>query len=285
MAGPAPRLVATDLDGTLLRPDGSVSVRTAAALAACARAGVDVVFVTARPPRWLADLAPHVGRHGVAICANGAAVVEVATRRALEARTMADEVVADLAARIRGAEAGARLAVERVAGLALESGFDSGHPVPAGSPVASAIEDVLDGATLKLLVRAARAGVDLDAFAGAVAAAVGDRAVVSHSGATGLAEVAARGVTKASTLARWAAAHGVAPDEVWAVGDAPNDLPMLAWAGASFAVANAHPAVLAAADRVLASNADDGVATLLERACAGAGERPGGAGTGLGSRR
>lgn len=55
---------------------------------------------------------------------------------------------------------------------------------------------------------------------------------------------------------------------MWAVGDAPNDLPMLAWAGTSFAVANAYPAVLDAADHRLPSNADDGVAVLLEHAVA-----------------
>src|SRR5690349_130880 len=56
----APRLVATDLDGTLLRPDGTVSPRTAGALVRAADAGVEVVFVTARPPRWLQELASHV---------------------------------------------------------------------------------------------------------------------------------------------------------------------------------------------------------------------------------
>ncbi len=48
-----------------------------------------------------------------------------------------------------------------------------------------------------------------------------------------------------------------------AFGDMPNDLPMLAWAGRSFAVANAHHEVLAAADEVIASNDDDGVAQTL----------------------
>jgi hydroxymethylpyrimidine pyrophosphatase-like HAD family hydrolase len=271
----APRLIATDLDGTLLRPDGTVSERTAAALVACERAGVEVVFVTARPPRWLAEVAPLVGGHGVAICANGAAVVDVATLGAVEEHGMGADVVADLARRIREVAPGSRLAVERAAGFALETRFDSGHPAPPGSPVVGRIEDALTGSTLKLLVRSADAGVDLDDLVGRLAHAIGDRAVVSHSGAVGLAEIAARGVTKASTLARWSASRGVASDEVWAVGDAPNDLPMLAWAGTSFAVANAHRAVLAAVDRVLPSNADDGVATLLERAVGGA----------LGSRR
>ena len=71
-------------------------------------------------------------------------------------------------------------------------------------------------------------------------------------------------VTKAAALARWCVSHGVAPHDVWAFGDMPNDLPMLGWAGRGVAVANAHPDVLAAADAVTASNVDDGVAAHLE---------------------
>lgn len=262
-----PRLVATDLDGTLLRSDGTVSARTAAALAACAEAGVEVVFVTARPPRWLADLAPHVGAHGVAICINGAAVVEVATGRVLDERGMTAAQVADLARRLRLAGAGTvHLAVERVVGFAAETGYRSRHVAPEGSPVVARIEQALTDSTLKLLVRAEDAGVDLDAFVARLAGAVGADAEVSHSGAEGLAEIAPPGVSKASALARWSAALGIAADDVWAAGDAPNDLPMLRWAGVGCAVANAHPAVLAAADRVLPANDDDGVAILLEEA-------------------
>ena len=78
---------------------------------------------------------------------------------------------------------------------------------------------------------------------------VGDRAVVAFSGAGGLAEVSAKGVTKAAALAGWCAELGIDAGEVWAFGDMPNDLPMLTWAGRSFAVANAHDDVLAAAIR------------------------------------
>ena len=74
-----PRLVATDLDNTLLGPDASVSPRTERALAAAAAAGIAVVFVSARPLRRLRELSAHVAGHGVAICSNGAAVFDVGT--------------------------------------------------------------------------------------------------------------------------------------------------------------------------------------------------------------
>jgi len=263
----APRLVATDLDGTLLRPDGTVSPRTAAALLRAADAGVEVVFVTARPPRWLRELASHVAGHGVAICANGAAVLEVGSGRVLVERGMPPEVVGRIADRVRTAWGGqevVHLAAESVDGFALETRFRSSHPVPPGSPTADRIEDVLRPSTFKLLVRSTRpVGAT---FADELAEVVGDLGIVADSGAVGLGEISGPGITKAATLADWAAARGIDPADVWAVGDAPNDLSMLLWAGTSFAMANGHASVLDAATRRCASNADDGAADVLDLA-------------------
>ncbi len=71
-------------------------------------------------------------------------------------------------------------------------------------------------------------------------------------------------MTKATALAALASERGIRPQEVVAFGDMPNDLPMLTWAGTAYAVANAHPDVLAAVDHVTAANNDDGVALVLE---------------------
>ena len=88
---------------------------------------------------------------------------------------------------------------------------------------------------------------------------------VSHSNGTRLIEASAEGVTKASALAGLAARHDISPASVVAFGDMPNDLSMLAWAGRSYAVANAHPNVLAAVDHVIPSNNEDGVAQVIEQ--------------------
>ena len=95
---------------------------------------------------------------------------------------------------------------------------------------------------------------------------VGSRAIVSFSGVGGLAEINAAGVTKAAVLADWCAERGIGAEDVWAFGDMPNDLPMLAWAGTSYAMANAHPDVIATATHRAASNDEDGVAQIL-RTC------------------
>jgi hydroxymethylpyrimidine pyrophosphatase-like HAD family hydrolase len=79
----------------------------------------------------------------------------------------------------------------------------------------------------------------------------------------GLMEISGRGVTKGGALAELCGRLGVGSHEVVAFGDMPNDLPMLRWAGTSYAVANAHPDVTAAATHVAPANYDDGVAVVL----------------------
>ena len=259
---PRPRLIASDLDGTLLRDDGRMSARTAAALLATQAAGIEVVFVTARPPRWVDEVAHAVGGHGVVICLNGAFVYDATRRSVLAEQAMPDGLVRQLTADLRSALPTITFAAERRSGFAAERRYAGPHPVPDGSPGASLIEDLLDGATGKLLARCVEVP-DAD-LVGLVDDVLADRAIVAYSGAAGLAEISGPGVTKATTLARWAAERGVSPGEVWAFGDMPNDLPMLLWAGRSFAVDNAHPSVRAAADQVCGSNRDDGVAAVLE---------------------
>jgi hydroxymethylpyrimidine pyrophosphatase-like HAD family hydrolase len=93
---------------------------------------------------------------------------------------------------------------------------------------------------------------------------VGEDAVVAYSGATGLAEISAAGVTKAAVLADYCAERSISAEAVWAFGDMPNDVPMLTWAGTSFAVSNGHPEARQAADHTCPANDDDGVAVVLE---------------------
>jgi hydroxymethylpyrimidine pyrophosphatase-like HAD family hydrolase len=92
---------------------------------------------------------------------------------------------------------------------------------------------------------------------------------VHSDAADSLLEIAALGVSKASTLAVLAEEQGLGPQDVVAFGDMPNDVPMLRWAGLGVAVADAHPEALAAASLVAPACSDDGVAQVVERLLAG----------------
>ncbi len=269
-----PRVVASDLDGTLLRSDGTVSERTRGALRRTEGADIDVVFVTARPPRWIAPLADAVAGHGVVIAGNGAFVVDARTLAVTEERGFSRLALIELLGALRREFASAGLAVERSSGMTTESGYRSPHGGQVDSTEVDRLEDIDEVPTGKLLVMAPD-GMG-ESFHENVERVVGDLGHVSHSGVGRLAEISAPGVTKAAGLARWCQTRGVDAEHVWAFGDMPNDLPMLRWAGTSFAVANAHADVRATAGHTVPSNDEDGVAVTLESMLARRAGRPGG---------
>jgi len=105
------RLVATDLDGTLLRSDGTISTRTLRALAAIQARGIPIVIVTARPPRAVQALTRQIVG-GLAICGNGAIVYDLA-REAIVAQIDLDATIAHaLTGALRAAIPGVSFATE-----------------------------------------------------------------------------------------------------------------------------------------------------------------------------
>ena len=260
LAGGRPRLVATDLDGTLVRSDGTVSAYTRDVLAELDRRGVPVVFVTGRPLRWAEDVFEYVAGHGLAIVSNGGLVWDVGRSAVHLLRPLDPAVALEVCGLIREAAPGATFAAESLAGIALESDFLERHAVPEGAR-RGPLEELFDDSTVKVLAR--HEELPAQEFWDRAVLAVGDRAVVTWSSSSALLEISSAGVTKASTLALLCVDHGVTPDDVIAFGDMPNDLPMLGWAGTSYAMADAHPTVTAAADHVAPGHDDDGVARVL----------------------
>jgi Cof subfamily protein (haloacid dehalogenase superfamily) len=261
--------VATDLDGTLLRSDGTLDARTLRALQRIESAPTHplVILCTARPARWLAPLAAAAGRHGLAVCANGGVIWSVHDQQVLEQFPLAVDVAHQVVGRLRAELPEGAWAVERAEAFAREPDYTPRWPVPDDT-VVDTIDALLSVPPVKLMLRHPNMTVaDLAARAREL---VGHLVEVTYSSSEdALLEISAAGVSKASALAGVCAARDIAPEEVIAFGDMPNDLPMLAWAGHGVAVANAHPEVLAAADEVTASNDDAGVAQVLERLLAG----------------
>ncbi|HEX2773873.1 MAG TPA: HAD family hydrolase [Micromonosporaceae bacterium] len=263
--GRLPRLIATDLDGTLLRGDRTVSARTAALLDRISADGRRVVLVTGRPIRWLQRVYDHLVRPLPAVCANGAVVYDPVADQVLRADPLEPDVLFEVARRLRAHVPEVSFAVEITDGR--EMRHEAAYPVygdheHAEIRMVDMPDDLTSAPAVKLLARAG--GQDPDAFVKLVAGAVEGLAEATHSSYSGLVEISAAGVTKAAGLAWFCSRHGIAADEVVAFGDMPNDVPMLTWAGRAVAVANAHPAVLEIADEVTGSNEEDGVARYLE---------------------
>jgi Cof subfamily protein (haloacid dehalogenase superfamily) len=257
--------VATDLDGTLLRSDGTLDPRTLRALQRLEAAPGRplLVLCTARPARWLAPLAAAAGRHGLAVCANGGVIWSVHDEVVVEQFPMAVEVAHQVVARLRSELPEGAWAVERAQAFAREPDYTPRWPVPEDT-VVDTIDMLLSVPPVKLMLR--HPHMTVSELAARARELVGHLVEVTYSSREdALLEISAAGVSKASALAGLCAARGIAAEEVMAFGDMPNDLPMLTWAGHGVAVANAHPEVLAAADEVTGANDDAGVAQVLER--------------------
>ncbi|MFV0459003.1 MAG: HAD family hydrolase [Actinomycetales bacterium] len=256
--------VATDLDGTIVHPDGTVSPATVEALRACERAGVPVAIVTGRPPRWLPDAVTATGLDGVAICANGAVVYDWDTRRILQAWTIPLDVVRETVETLRGVLTQVRVAVETTHGYRREPGYHATF-TDDDEPPRAQLEQILAGdlgdGIVKVLIRADGRGDQLWQVA---QQHVGHLVQPTHSNShDNLLELGPVGVSKAVTLARFVAEHGVAAPGVIAFGDQPNDIEMLRWAGVGVAMADGHPEAIAAADLVAPPLSQDGVAQVL----------------------
>jgi len=258
------RLVATDLDGTIVRPDGTISQRTLDAFAGCADAGVEVVYVTGRPPRWLAEVVAQTGHSGTAICGNGAVVYDLAAERVLSAVTMPADVVLDVARRIEQASPGTAFAVETLDGFRREPSYVARYDAGDAHRPAPLPDIVHELDVVKLLCRNGSSTAD-DMLA-AAAGVLDGVAHATHSNPHDcLIEVSAQGVSKAVALAQLAGSRGIDRAHVVAFGDMPNDIEMLRWAGQGFAMTGGHPGAIAAAGATAPSCLDDGVAQVIER--------------------
>jgi hypothetical protein len=259
-----PALIATDLDGTLLRSDGTISSRTRLAIRSAQDVGLNVAFITARPPRIVKTLAVDASLEGIAVCSNGAILYDIAGNHFLRHERLDGELAREMITVLRAREPEIVFATEHGHKLGYEPAFPEifeeamhGHPTRVGHAL-----QLCDEALTKLIVH--HPARTADALADLVSFELGTRAVVTHSGGP-FVEIGAVGVSKASGLKHLCERLDIQASQVVAFGDMPNDLPMLDFAGHAVAVANAHPAVLAIADEVTASNDDDGVARTIER--------------------
>jgi len=256
------RLVASDIDGTLIHNDGTLSKRTIDVLAALP---VPAVLVTGRPVRWMRQLYDQMPEPLPAICANGAVVYDPDTDEILRAAPLDVDLLLDVTKRLREAVPEIALAVEVEDGRAFwyeeawPMRWDGEH---SSVRVLSTPEELTSAPAVKLLARSASAQSPDDFFE-LISRTLGGVAEATHSSSSALVEISASGVTKAAGLAWLCEREGFSAEDVVAFGDMPNDIPMLSWAGRAVAMGNAHPAVLAVADEVTGTNDEDGVALYL----------------------
>ena len=259
-----PQLIVSDLDGTLLRSDETISDATLAELGRWAGTGVPLVIATGRPPRWMLGVRERLGG-GTAICCNGAVLMDLGSFTVLDEDPLTPDVLAAITGELRRRQPGTWFAVEYGDQFRHEPVYQPRWDVDAPGVAVATLAEMVVQPVAKLLAR--HEDLPRDEFVELVVQVVGDTATVTNSSTDALAEISARGVTKASGLARLAADRGLGAGDVVYFGDMPNDLAAFDWVreggGRAVAMANAHRDVLAAATDVTDSNDADGVAAFL----------------------
>ncbi|OZJ01580.1 hypothetical protein BZG36_05399 [Bifiguratus adelaidae] len=280
------RLVASDLDGTLLftiYPHTVVPPRAIAVFSRLTQLNIPIVLASGRPPRAMIPVVEQAGIPGISLCCNGAIVYDVAKRQVIKKYSMATSAVLEMMERCRsafgdkvcfGIESGVDFRCD--AGYAQVRRDFLNHPHQVVQDPKQLIEETvtvngttqqiehsvekfivlhkeLDGETLYNLLLAL------------FPAKVWSRLVKITFSNPWFVEISATGVCKGTSLAAVCQELGILSSQVIAFGDMPNDVEMLQFAGRSVGVANAHADVLAIVDEVTGENTEDGVAQVLEK--------------------
>jgi Cof subfamily protein (haloacid dehalogenase superfamily) len=264
------RLIASDLDGTFLQTGGTVSPENVAAIARAHANGLETIFVTGRPTRWMRQIPEMTGHEGLALVCNGALLMDLMTQETVYAELLSAVAGLQAAAALQELDPDISFAVEldrHDVSFLVDDKYRPRWEIK-NTPPATDIETMFaTDIVVKLLARPSdRIQQNADQFLIDAQKALAGIVDVTHSNFLDLMiEMSSLGVNKGTGLAKLAASKGLKASDVAAVGDMPNDVPMIAWAGRGAAVENAHDWVKAAANEHVPSNDDHGVAIFIDR--------------------
>lgn len=269
----APRLIVSDIDGTLLDRNHRVPKRNREAVSRAVAAGAEFALATGRPFRWIMPVLEQLPVRPVCVTSNGAVIYDSAEDRVLSAHELSPEALAEtvnVASRVLQPLGGAGFGAERAGGSLLDpveelfvvESHYSENALFEGFGLVSVGELVAKPA-VKLLIR----NTDYSApeLYELVAPHIDpELAHVTYSMSEGVLEVAAPNVTKRRGIQWLAEHHDIAREDIIAFGDMPNDIEMLEWAGFGVAMENADPALVDVSDATTLPHHQSGVAKVLE---------------------
>jgi Cof subfamily protein (haloacid dehalogenase superfamily) len=259
-----PKLIATDLDGTIVNHDGRISDRTIATFKRAHAEGIEIFFVTGRPPRWMPEIREAFGL-GKAICGNGAMLYDLLGDKVLEEWLIDTDAQLETVNRLRKSIPEVSFAVESHSYFHREKAYIPRWDVGLDNIGVHTIEEAIKSPALKMLARCSQQNLSSDEMLDIATVELDGLVTVTHSNPhDSLLEISALGVSKGATLAKMAARLGIDASECVTFGDNPNDFSMLAWTGRSFAMKSGHPAGAQYATSIAANCEDDGVAIEVE---------------------
>lgn len=271
---PAPKLIASDIDGTLITSQERVLPRVRDAIIRATQAGAEVALATGRPHRWIFPVLEQLPIRPICVTANGAVLYDSATDRVLKSHVLDPETMMEVLASAEEAFhefGGVAVGCERVGGSAFDPedemfviSPDYLHTWEAQGFGVLPKHEVVAQPAVKMILRNEHMTAP-QMYELILPFINPDEAHVTFSMNEGLVEVAAAGVTKALGVSTLAEMHNIEQRDVLCLGDMPNDIEMLQWAGFGVAMGNARDSVKDVADHTTVTNDEGGVAEVLER--------------------
>ncbi len=263
--GNRPKLIATDLDGTIVANYGEISERTIAALTKAKELGIIIYFVTGRPPRWMAEIRETFG-FGGAICSNGAQHYDLMKAEVIEEWLIPVPDQLEIVKRLRESIQGIHFAIEFDHHFHREKNYNPLWDVGVDNVGVNFIEELMTQGSFKMLAKCSNNEYTSDQMMEIAQSQISEFAEVTHSNSIeALIEISAKGVSKGATLAKIASRHKLGPDDCVTFGDNPNDFSMLQWASRSWGIEDGHPEVTNHSKFVAQSVRLDGVAKIIEQ--------------------
>jgi len=265
VTGKRPKLIATDLDGTIVAHYGFISDRTKIAFAAAHAAGIHIYFITGRPIRWMKEIKDNFN-FGLGVCGNGALLYDFINEKVLEEWSFSIEAQLETVKRLRQVIPPVSFATEIGEDFLREKKYVPRWDIGEDNVGVDLIEEVITAPALKMLARCSDGEFSSDEMLALASKALEGIATVTHSNSTdSLLEISAVGVSKGATLSRVAGRLGLAADDCVTFGDNPNDFSMLSWASRSWAMADGHPDLMKYAKFQTDPHQEDGVAKVIEQ--------------------
>ena len=265
VTGKRPKLIATDLDGTIVAHYGFISDRTKIAFAAAHAAGIHIYFITGRPIRWMKEIKDNFN-FGLGVCGNGALLYDFINEKVLEEWSFSVEAQLETVKMLRQVIPPVSFATEIGEDFLREKKYVPRWDIGEDNVGVDLIEEVITAPALKMLARCSDGEFSSDEMLALASKALEGIATVTHSNSTdSLLEISAVGVSKGATLSRVAGRLGLTADDCVTFGDNPNDFSMLSWASRSWAMADGHPDLMKYAKFQTDPHQEDGVAKVIEQ--------------------
>lgn len=259
------KLIALDLDGTVLRKDRTIAPRVTEATRAAVAQGCYVTIATGRMPISAREVAHALNVNTFIICQHGGILANVDTHEVSRRITLDRDMACDALTTAQAYPQWHPVIFSLDSVVVTEQRFSSatyslGNIEIVVNPNACAALDTHAADKLLLMLEPAES----DNALRVMAECVRGRAQVVQSSSK-LVEVTSHEATKGAALAQLAAQLGVAREDVLAIGDHDNDVSMLEWAGVGVAMGNGSKAARAAANWIAPTIDEDGAAVAIEK--------------------